>query len=40
MKENYVLVLGSKKDLIIPDIEFARVYSANGAAEKGTNLFK
>lgn len=34
MNENYVLVLGSKKDLIIPDIEFARVYSANGAAEK------
>jgi hypothetical protein len=34
MNENYVLVLGSKKDLIIPDIQFARVYSANGAAEK------
>tara|TARA_E500000178_G_scaffold332515_1_gene366409 strand:- start:9557 stop:10249 length:693 start_codon:yes stop_codon:yes gene_type:complete len=34
MHDNYVLVLGSKKDLIIPDIKVVRVYSANGAAEK------
>tara|TARA_B100001057_G_C22601525_1_gene852962 strand:+ start:146 stop:850 length:705 start_codon:yes stop_codon:yes gene_type:complete len=34
MHENCVLILGSKKDLIIPDMKVARVYSANGAAEK------
>ncbi len=34
MLEKYILILGSKKDSIIPDIKVNRVYSANGAAEK------
>ena len=40
MNKNYVLILGSKKDLVIPDIKVERVYSANGAAEQARCYLK
>jgi hypothetical protein len=36
---NYVLVLGSKPDSMLPDIKVKKIYSANGAAERAV-LYK
>ena len=35
MLNNPVLVLGSKPGSIVPNINFSKVYTANGAAERG-----
>lgn len=32
---NYILVVGSKPDSILPNLEVKKVYTANGAAERG-----
>ena len=39
-KENYILVLGSKPDSKLPDVEVDKIYSANGAAERAFNYKK
>ncbi len=40
MENNYVLVIGSKPKSKLPNIDVAKVYSANGAAERALNYFK
>ena len=37
-KDKYILVLGSKPDSIIPQIEVTKIYAANGAAERASSL--
>ena len=34
MSKNYALVLGSKPDSKLPEVEVKKIYTANGAAER------
>ena len=36
----YILVLGSKPDSFIPNLNYSHIYAANGAAEKTVGLRK
>jgi len=39
VENNFVLVLGSKPESKLPNIDVSKVYSANGAAERALNYF-
>ena len=40
MENKYVLVIGSKPNSRLPNLDVSKVYSANGAAERASNYFK
>ena len=39
-KHKYILVIGSKPDSRLPNLDVLRIYSANGAAEKANQYQK